>query len=186
MNLAGLLFAFLVLLLLLGVVWILCRPLAQETSLNPAETIEDLLPLHTQYFPQLRQSLDSADARYLHRKVSKAVERSWSAERKRIVRDYLTGLAGDFVRTLRLAGIVDSLLPNVSRRNTLERYWLALRFRMVYRVIWVCMSAGGPRVLRQIACLTAYVGSLSALEEAAMGRLEISGSKLDVRSRLNA
>ena len=185
MNFAGLLFAYLIPFLLLGMAWIFGRPLTQETSLNPGETIEDLFPLHTQYFPQLRQSLDSADARYIRRRVSKEEERLWSADRKQIVRDYLTGLAGDFARVLHLASIQDSLSPNLSRRDAVKRYWLAMRFRFLYRVISVWMSAGGPKVLRQIACLTGYVGSLSALEEAAMRRLENSGGEPKVRSKLN-
>jgi hypothetical protein len=186
MNFAGILFASLIPLIVFGVAWIFGRPLAEETSPHPAETIEDLLPLHTRHFPQLRRSLDSADARYIHRKISKELERSWCCGRRQIVRDYLTGLAGDFARVLRLAGIVDSLSPTISRRNVVGRYWLALRFRFFYRVIALCMSAGGPRMLRQIARLTAYVGSLSALEEAAMERLEIFSGEEEVHSNFNA
>jgi hypothetical protein len=186
MNFAGLLYSFLIALIVLGVAWIFGRPLAEEASLIASEAIEALLPLHTLHFPQLRQSLDSADARYIRRKVSTEVERLWSAERKQIVRDYLTGLAGDFARVSQLAGIVDSLSSRISRRNEVERYWLALRFRFLYRVISVCMSAGSPSVLRQIACLTAYVGSLSALEEAAMERLELLTAEEEVQSNFNA
>jgi hypothetical protein len=186
LNVAGLLCAFLIPLLLLGVAWILNRPLGEETTLNPGETIEDLLPLHSRHFPQLRQSLDSADARYIRRRVSKELERSWSAERRQIVRDYLTGLAGDFARVLRLAGIMDSLAPKILKQNAVERYWLRVRFRFLYRAIMVCMSAGGPGVLRQIARLTAYVGSLSALEEAAMERLEILSGGEEAHSSFNA
>jgi hypothetical protein len=186
MNFAGLLFASLIPLILFGVAWIFGRPLAEETSPHPGENIEDLLPLHTRHFPQLRRSLDSADARYIRRRVSKELEQSWCAARRQIVRDYLTGLAGDFARVLHLAGIVDSLSPTISRRNVVKRYWLALRFRFLYRAISGCMSAGGPGVLRQLARLTAYVGSLSALEEANMERLEIFSGEEEVHSKFNA
>jgi hypothetical protein len=186
MNFAEILFIFLLPLILFGVVWILGRPLREETSLDPGDTIEDLLLLHTQHFPQLRGSLDSADARYVRRRVSKEAERSWSAERRQIVRDYLKGLAGDFARVLHLAGIVDSLSPKVLKRTQLQRTWLALRFRILYRAILVYMSAGSPGVLRQVARLTGYVGNLSALEEAAMARLEIMSSGEEVHSNFSA
>ena len=186
MNFAALLFASLIPLILFGVAWIFGWPLAEETSPHPGETNEDLFPLHTRHFPQLRQSLDSADARYIHRRVSKELERSWRAERKQILRDYLAGLAGDFARVGRLAGMVDSLSPEMSKRNLVERYWLAMHFRFLYRSISVCMSAGGPGVLRQLARLTAYVGSLSALEEANMERLEIFSGEEEVRPNFNA
>ncbi len=186
MNFAEILFIFLMPLILFGVVWVLGKPLTAETSLDPGDTIEDLLPLHTQYYPQLRWSLDSADARYVRRRVSKEAERSWSAERRQIVRDYLTGLEGDFARLLHLAGIVDSLSPRVSKRTRLQRTWLALRFRILYRATLVCMSAGSPGVLRQAARLTGYVGNLSALEEAAMARLEIMSSGEEVHSNFSA
>jgi hypothetical protein len=186
MNLAEILFIFLMPLILFGVVWILARPLTEETSLDHGDTIEDLHPLHTQYLPQLRGALDTADARYVRRRVSKEAERSWSAERRQIVRDYLTGLAGDFSRVMHLAGIVDSLSPKVSKRAHLERTWLALRFRILYRVILVCMSAGSPGVLRQVARLTSYVGNLSALEEAAMARLEIMSSGEEMHPNFSA
>jgi hypothetical protein len=186
MNFAEILFIFLMPLILFGVVWILGKPLTAETSLDPGDTIEDLLPLHTQYYPQLRWSLDSADARYVRRRVSKEAERSWSAERRQIVRDYLTGLEGDFARVLHLAGIVDSLSPRVSKRTRLQRTWLALRFRILYRATLVCISTGSPGVLRQAARLAGYVGNLSALEEAAMARLEIMSSGEEVHSNFSA
>jgi hypothetical protein len=184
MGFTGLFFALLIPFILWGVAWILGRPLAQETSLDPGGIIEDLFPLHSRRFPQLRQSLDSADAHYIRRTASKDVAQSWAAERRQVVRDYLAGLAGDFARVLRLSSIVDSLSPNLSKRKLVKRYWLILRF--LSRGISVCMSAGGPAALRWIARLTDFVGSLSALEEAAMVRLETSHREEEVQANFNA
>jgi hypothetical protein len=186
MNSFVLLCAISVPLILIGIACVLGTPLPEEDLPQSADTIEDLLPLHTQHFPQLRQSLDSADSRYVHRRLSQALGRSWSAERQQIVRDYLTGLAGDCARVLRLGRIVDSLSLRISRRKIVERYWLVLRFRLLYRVVSASMSAGGPGMLRMIARLTGYVGSLSALEEAAMERLEIQSEERGVQSNFNA
>jgi hypothetical protein len=186
MNSFPLLIAMSVPLILIGIACVLATPLPEEDSPQSADTIEDLLPLHTQHFPQLRQSLDSADSRYVHRRLSQALGRSWSAERQQIVRDYLTGLAGDFARVLRLGRIIDSLSLRISRRKIVERYWLALCFRFLYRVVSASMSAGGPGMLRLIARMTGYVGSLSALEEAAMERLEMLSGERGVQSNFNA
>jgi hypothetical protein len=186
MNFAGLFIALLIPLILLGLAWILGSPLEQEISLHPVGTIEDLLPLHSRHFPQLRQSLDPGDAHYIRRRVSQEVERFWCDARRQIVRDYLTGLAGDYARVLQLARIVDSLSPNLLKRTLVKRYWLALRFRFLYRAISVCMTGGGPAALPWIARLTDYVGSLSALEESAMGRLERLGDEGEAHANFNA
>ncbi|HYL67683.1 MAG TPA: hypothetical protein VEX69_00820 [Candidatus Limnocylindria bacterium] len=184
MSLAEILF-FLIPLMILGVIWILCRPLTEETSLDRGGTIEDLLPFHSQHFPQLRGALDFTDARYISRRVSKDGEGSWSAERKQIVRDYLTGLAGDFARVSSLARIVDSLSLRASKRTRLERIWLMLRFRILYRTILLSLWRERCSKLHQVGRLTGYVGSLSALGETAMSRLELMSSDDEVQSDIS-
>ena len=41
------------------------KPLAEEKSARLINNIEELLPLHSQHLPQLRQSLASTDTRYV-------------------------------------------------------------------------------------------------------------------------
>jgi hypothetical protein len=166
-------------------IWLLGKPLSEETSLGPKK-IEELLPLHTQHFPQLRQSLASADSRYIRRKVSQEVEREWREERRRILQDFLIGLAQDFARLDQLSRVVASLSPRFSRREEAERIRLSLRFRINYRIVSIRIAAGHPGSMRRLVRLTELVGNLSARAEAAMARLEIVIPGQGVGSDFNA
>jgi hypothetical protein len=165
---------------------LLSKPLPEETSLGASKKIEELLPLHTQHFPQVRQSLASADGRYIQRKVSKEALREWNEERRRILQDFLIGLAQDFARLDQLSRIVASLSPRFSRREEAEWIWLSLRFRANYRIVAMRIAAGYPGSMRGLVRLTELVGNLSARAEAAMARLEIVAPGQGVGSNFTA
>jgi hypothetical protein len=172
MSLVVLLITCATLIILAALVWLVSKPLPEETSLSLGSKIEDLVPLHTQHFPQLRQALESADNRYVRQKANAAVHRMWREERRRILKSFLAGLAEDFARLDRLARIVASLTPRFSRREELAYIWLSLRFRLTYRIVSIRISAGGAGSVRQLSYLTEIVGNLSARAEEAMVRLE--------------
>ena len=140
-------------------------PLREERSLRPSENIELLFPLHTQHFSQLKHSLDSSDAQYVSRRGSKELQNGWRAERRRILKDYLQGLGGDFARVMLLRRVLNaqSRVPLPTGRLGWSR--LALRFRRHYRVVSFCVSARGTCTLRQLAGLSTCVGSMAALAE---------------------
>lgn len=175
MSVVVLLITCTTLLILVAMVWLVSKPLPEESSLGFENKIEDLVPLHTQHFPQLRQALESADSRYVREKATAALHRMWREERRQVLRSFLAGLAEDFARLDRMSRIVASLTPHFSRREELARIWLSLRFRLTYRIISIWISAGGVGSARQLNYLTELVGCLSAQAEAAMIRLE-SGS----------
>ena len=147
-------------------------PLLEESSAEPGDKIEHLLPLHTQHFPQLKYALDSADKRYISRKVSRELERSWREERNSILKSFVEGLARDFGRVVRLGRVVDSISPGAAKADGTERFWLALRFRLHFRILSLWISWDGRIVIWQVQRLTAVVGSLSAIAEAGMLRRE--------------
>ena len=171
---------------LIALCWMAAWRLAEETSAEPDEQIEDLLPLHTQHFPQLKHSLDTADKRYIHPKLTKEMERSWREERGGILKAFVEGLARDFGHVIRLGCVVDSMAPHSARADGTARLWLALRFRLHFRILSLWISTDGPVAIWQLGRLTASVGSLSALAEAAMARLEIAGEETGWQSKLNA
>ncbi len=155
-----------------AMVWLVTKPLPEESSLSLDSKIEELVPLHTQHFPQIRQALESTDNRYVRQRATPALHRLWREERRQILRSFLAGLAEDFARLDRLSRIVASLTPRFSRREELGRIWLSLRFRLTYRITSIRISAGGAGSARELNYLTVLVGSLSARAEAAMIRLE--------------
>ncbi len=174
-----LLFTLAALSILAVLVWLVSKPLRQEASLNLKSKIEELVPLHTQHFPQVRQALESADSRYIRQKATPELHRMWQEDRRQILKDYLAGLAEDFAKLDRLARIVASLSPQFSRREELARIWLSVLFRLNYRIVSIRISAGGTGPLRQVSYLTVLVGDLSARAEAAMSRLEIRTASKD-------
>ncbi|MGA8220697.1 MAG: hypothetical protein WB780_03515 [Candidatus Acidiferrales bacterium] len=147
-------------------------PLPEETAAEPGDKIEDLLPLHTQHFPQLKHALDSTDKRYISRKVSSELQRSWRDERGKILKSFVEGLARDFGRVVRLGRVVDLISPGAPKADGTERFWLALRFRLHFRILSRWVSGDGRIVIWQVQRLTAVVGSLSAMAEAGMLRRE--------------
>lgn len=172
MSFVALLIACATFLVLAALIWLVSKPLGEEISLSVESKIEDLVPLHTQHFPQLRQALESADSRYVRQNANAELHRMWQEERRQILRSFLAGLAEDFARLERLARIIASLSPRFSRRQELARIWLSVRFRLTYRIISIWISVGGTGVARQLRYLTELVGNLSARTEAGMIQLE--------------
>jgi hypothetical protein len=157
---------------LVATCWMAIWPLPEESSPGPDEKIEDLLPLHTQHFPQLKHSLYSTDKRYISRKLSRELERSWREERGRILKSFVDGLARDFGRLIRLGRVVDSIALKSATPDERERFWVAMQFRLHFRILSLWIFRDGPVAIWQLRRLTAAVGSLSALAEAAMMRVE--------------
>lgn len=156
--------------------WLVSKPLAEEAALKLDNHIEDLVPLHTQHFPQLRQALNLADSRYLRQKVTPELHRKWRDERRRILAAFLAGLAEDFAKLDRLGRTIASLSPRLSYKDEFGRIWLNIRFRANFRIVkfWVLAGATGP--LSRLSYLTMLLGQLSARTEGAMTRLEMHPS----------
>jgi hypothetical protein len=161
-----------VLFLLLALVWLAGTSFPGKTSQPLNDKIEDLLPLHTHHFPQLRQALTTADEHYIRRKASKEVLRMWRSERRQILQGFLAGLAGDYVRLEQLARVVESLGAQPKKPQKMRRIWLSICFRLNYRLTSLNIRVGGLGSMRQLARLTDLVGDLSAETETAMTRLE--------------
>jgi hypothetical protein len=172
MNIVVLLITFSTLMIMGALAWLVSKRLPEEDALSIESKIEDLVPFHTQHFPQLRQALESADSRYVRQNATAALHRTWREERRQILRSFLAGLAEDFARLDRLSRIVASLTPHFSRREELERIWLSLRFRLTYRVVSLRISAGGAATARELNYLATLVGSLSAHAEAGMIQMQ--------------
>lgn len=157
---------------LLAIVWLACKPLPAESAPKLDGPVEELTALHSQRLPQLRQSLDPADTSYVQSRLSPAKERQWRRERRKIVREFLSGLAEDFARIDRLGRTVASFSPTFSRRQEIERIGLSLRFRVNYRILCVRLALGELESARQIAGLAELIGNMAARTEAAMARLQ--------------
>jgi hypothetical protein len=159
--------------LVAGLGRLLSKPLPEEISTGFETNIENLLPLHSQHLPQLRQSLASTDSRYVRRNTSEEMQHRWREERRQVVARFLRGVAMDFARTEQFAKAVASLTPNSSRRNKAFHAWLRFRFRASYRLLTGWVATGKPLSLGPLIHHTNLVANLSADAENAMERLEL-------------
>ncbi len=178
-------FVGLAVLLLLALLWLLRERPGGWPAARPTQRlgIEELFPLHYRYFPQVRQALSPADQEYLRDRASNRIRRQAQAERRKLTRQFLAGLDGDFSRLDRLGRTVAALAPELSQRLEAERFWLGLQFRFLYRVVQVRLMTGSVSIT-QLARLTDLLGSLAAQIEAAMAALE-EASMARLRSSLS-
>lgn len=131
------------------------------------QALENFVPYHYRYFPQVRQALSSGDREYLRQAAPPQVAKKAIRERREVARHFLSGLLEDFSKLERLARIVAALSPVVSREQETERLLLGLRFRMLYALVWLRLSLGRVPLL-ELGELTNLVGRLAVRMEQAM------------------
>lgn len=158
-----------------------------RTLVVPADTApippERLLPRHPQYFPALRQSLQTEDVEFLRSRLPREELLRWRAERRRILQRFLAGLNQDCRHLTQMARTVARLSPQVSRRYELQLLQLQVSFLLLYGLAWLRVSLNGA-ALSHVSELTYRVGRLAAQVEAAMVALE-SSSRLHLDPHLN-
>jgi hypothetical protein len=150
-------------LFLIVLAWYLAKPLSEELSQPSEKESRELFSRHAQHFPQLRQSIASANACFVRRRASPEMKRIWREESRQIMQEYLTGLATDFARLESAARVVAPLRLHSSRREDWAVTWLAIRFRANYRVVWIGVLIGGRVSIHRIGHLTQLIGALGAL-----------------------
>jgi hypothetical protein len=156
--------------------WTALKPLPEEMGGRRQDRMEDLLALHAQHFPQLRQALATLDADYVRRKASGEIERHLHEERRRVVESFLSGLAEDFGRLERLLRVVRGMSPAEPRMHRFQRGARQFRFRLNYRVASLQIQSASLRSTNRLARLTELVANLSVQIEAGMARLDASAS----------
>jgi hypothetical protein len=140
--------------------------------------IESALPKHYRYFSQIRQALSAEDHRYLLEVAPPPIARQVLRERRAVARSFLRGLREDYSSLERLARMVASLSPVVSRRQEIERLVLGLKFHLLYALVQIRLSTGMVP-LQQIGQLTELIGRLALRMEQAMAEIgSLSGDRL--------
>ena len=170
----------------LAVLWLL-RPgrHALRSGQSPTDLrLENFLPRHYGYFPQVRQALSSVDREYLDKVAPREVAQKAHRERRGVARQFLAGLSQDFSNLERLARMVAALSPVISSEQETKRLVLGLQFRLLYAWVWFNLSTG--RVpLHQLEHLTGLVGRLASHMEQAMdavGALSAPGLNSNLRA----
>jgi len=156
--------------------WAALKPLPEELGGRHQDRMEDLVALHAQHFPQLRQALATLDADYVRRKMSGEIERHLHQERRRVVETFLSGLAADFGRLERLLRVVREMSPAEPWIHQFQRAGRRFRFRVNYRIASLQIQSARLQSTNRLARLTELVGNLSVQIEASMARLDPSPS----------
>jgi hypothetical protein len=125
---------------------------------------------HYQYFPQIRQALSAADARYLKEHASPDTARKALRERRQVAQRFLLGLHEDFSSLARLGRVIAALSPEISRQQETERLILTMKFQVLYSLVRLRLYTGSVP-LDQIAGLTGLVGRLAIRMDEAMAQV---------------
>jgi hypothetical protein len=146
------------------IVWLLIpgrKSLSAAHSHLPSN-LNETLPAakHFLYFPQIRQALSVADAKYLLETAPPEVARQALRERRAVARRFLQGLHEDFSNLARLGRIIAALSPVVSRQQETERLTLSFKFQVLYALVWLRLSTGNLP-LEQLDHLAGLVGRLA-------------------------
>ncbi len=163
--------------------WTALKPLPEETGGRRQDRMEDLLALHAQHFPQLRQALTTLDDDYVRRKASGEIKRHLHEERRHIVRSFLAGLAQDFGRLERLMRLVRELSPTEPWVQQCQRAGSRLQFRVNYRVASLAIHSARLQSTNRLARLAELVGNLSEQVEVGMARLVLSTAEQSPQTR---
>jgi hypothetical protein len=174
MNLSLLIYSGLSSLMLAGIIWLVAWPLASQTSFSGAAKpeLESLFLLHCRYFAQMRQVLGQGDRHFLRGRLSASEITNWGQQRRQVLKRFLAALGDDYARLDFLSRRIAALSPHIQRKHELQRIWLGLRFRILYRVVAMRLAVEGLVPVESIARLTGVLGALSYQLEGSMCDLE--------------
>ncbi len=159
---------------LVAILVMLGRPAAFRLPESAAEKLdlEQLFPVHCRYFPQVRQVLSPSDKAFLRARASPQLVREWREARRRVARDFLSGLFDDFARLNRLARTLARMAPQLDNLREAELFWLSIRFRVIYELARLQLAIG-LQPLENLRDLAGLVGGLgSTLEKAVIALSE--------------
>jgi hypothetical protein len=148
---------------------------AKPGAIGSSQAMESV-PKHYRYFPQIRQALSAGDQQYLRERAPASIAQQAILERRAVARRFLHGLHEDYSSLERLARMVASLSPVLSRQQETERLLLGVKFRLLYSLVWLRLSTGAVP-LKQIEHLTHLIGSFALRMEQCMA--EISALSVD-------
>ena len=147
------------------------RDTAKTANTSSQHNLEPVVPRHYRFFPQIHQALSAGDRQYLLRGRASTCCQAIFARRKRaIARRFLVGLCEDFSELERLARMVATLSPVISRGQETERILINLKFHMLYGLVWLRLS-GGRMPLDEIGHLTDLVAHLALRMDRAISEI---------------
>ena len=154
--------------ILLALLWLLFGSPTNEAVLSlDARQIEKVLPVNCRHFPQISQLLSQDDNQFMRKRAPHDMESRWRAERRRILKQYLSGLRQDFTSLERLAHLIAVLSPEIAKRQEWEWLWLAAQFHFSYQMLALKLALGSLSP-EGLAGLTQMIAGLTSELETRM------------------
>jgi len=168
-----LLFAILTLVLLGLLYWLAHRGRTGRdiSGLPPSFSADDLLPRHYRYLAQVRQALSQEDENYLRTRANPNARELARQTRRAVALKFLSGLRDDYRRLDKLARLLTALAPNPDKPRELERIWFAIRFEVLWVLVWIRVRVGATP-MRQVQQLAELIGTLAVRLGAGMEALQ--------------
>jgi hypothetical protein len=175
------LFALITLFLLGALFWLSQRVRKDSRGAGLLRTVsaETLLPQHYKFFPQVCRAMSAEDARYLQLRVTPAVRRAALRARRTVALKFLTGLRDDYRRLDRLARALTTLAPSADQQREAQRIWLACKFELRWRIVWLEIWSGAAPVA-QLQNIAGFIGGLAARTQNSMNVLQGSTNPTSV------
>ena len=159
---------------ILAILWLLLRNRSSSPEKIHGRLADfqsgNTVPMHFQFFPQIRQALSKADERYLEEVAPPGVAQRAQRVRRRVAGDFLRGLREDYSNLEQLGRMIAAMSPEISRRQEAERFALGLKFQVACALVWLRLLTGSLPV-DQLQYLTGLVGRLAASMEQAMAEI---------------
>jgi hypothetical protein len=175
------LFALLTVALLGALYWLSQRARRNPRGADLLRTLssDSLLPQHYRYFPQISRALSAEDAAFLQSRATAAVRRAALQARRTVALQFLAGLRDDYQKLDRLARVLASLAPSASQRREAERFWLAFRFALQWRVLWLEIWSGATPI-SELQKMAGFIGGLAAQMQTSINVLQESADPTSV------
>ncbi len=174
---AGISLGLLLLLVWVGLLKMAPRRSAEEDAGLP---IEALLPISLEKYSRMQEM--TPHAVYRRSGVPKEDRRAMAAARRRLAKELLADLKGDFSRLDRLMCAIAAVSPNPSQEREVERAWLWVRFRLHYCLALLRVAVGTVSE-PELNSIRRLLGNLAVRTEAALDTVE-QNSLTPLRSRL--
>lgn len=152
--------------------WLLVSGREPSNGTAPSFSSLDALPTarHYGYFSQIRQALSIADSNYLRENAPRHVAKRALRERRAVARGFLKGLHEDFSNLAKLGRVIATLSPEISHKQETERFFLSLKFQILYYLVSLRLAAGNLP-LEQLENLTGLIGRLATRMDMAMAEI---------------
>jgi hypothetical protein len=160
-------FSFVGVLLLAGLIWALRAPSRSSRGNFDLDALEQPGRRHATYLSLIRHASSSEDLAFLSKRGYTKLQSRLQRERRKVVLIYLDQLRYEFGRLTKMARAIAAFSPSVSVRQEFERAQLSFEFLARFHAIRLAFGWGFVPIA-QLSQLSQMVSALSIQMETSM------------------